>query len=379
MESGGQAGGRQMEIDALRGVALFGVAAVNLPHFLLPVPCLYGAYLWPQSASGRAGCFAAHLLLERKSLAIFAMLFGFGCGALAASPAGTARYWRRTAGLLCLGALHALVLSPIDILLTYGSAGVLLWFCRKLPARHLAAAGVIGVLALALWKAVRLAVCRDADLGWGFAAVDPIAPAFFPRIIGDYRSGALAVVFRRHLLDLRVYEIGGMAEFPATLGYGLLGMAIQRSGLTRSPAVRRPEVAARCLAVGLAGAFGGAWLGAHCDPFSDTPAAFLYQALSDSSAGLLAAGYALVVFVLADRHRGHWLAARLAATGRLSLTNYVVQSLVAAGLILLGAYGRFGFWPLFAIAALVYAAEVAWSAPLLRWTGRGVLERVVRS
>ncbi|CCK24546.1 putative secreted protein [Streptomyces davaonensis JCM 4913] len=71
----------------------------------------------------------------------------------------------------------------------------------------------------------------------------------------------------------------------------------------------------------------------------------------------------------------------LTATGRLSLTHYLTQSLVLCAVFTgvgLGWYDRVGAAEVVAGCAVLYAAQVALSAPLVQRCGRGPAEAVVR-
>src|SRR5215470_5522452 len=99
-------------IDALRGIALFGILVVNLAAF---------------HAGGSMGGGAADSvtnavilwLFTGKFVLIFSFLFGWGVHTQAAREAFRARYLRRLLGLLVIGVVHGAFLFHGDILATY--------------------------------------------------------------------------------------------------------------------------------------------------------------------------------------------------------------------------------------------------------------------
>lgn len=88
------------------------------------------------------------------------------------------------------------------------------------------------------------------------------------------------------------------------------------------------------------------------------------------TAPLLSAAYAAVLLLAVQARHGHRLTAVLAPTGRMALSNYLLQS-IACCLIFtgygLGLVGRLAPAAVLGVAAAVYAAQLATSA---WWLGR---------
>ena len=112
-------------MDALRGLALVGILAVNLEHFagVGMYSTLHGAP--PDYTLGRA---VLAFFFSGKFYTIFAILFGLGLALqyqrLGEGPAALARLRRRLGWLLGLGALHGVFLFEGDILGTYALVGL---------------------------------------------------------------------------------------------------------------------------------------------------------------------------------------------------------------------------------------------------------------
>ena len=108
---------RHVVLDALRGLALLGIALANFPEFAL----------WTflsadeQSAMPTAGVdrivrFLQYMLVDGKFYTIFSLLFGVGF-ALILSRHSVSLFVRRMAILIVIGACHLMFIWSGDILL----------------------------------------------------------------------------------------------------------------------------------------------------------------------------------------------------------------------------------------------------------------------
>ena len=120
-------------VDALRGFALLGVFLANVP---------YGDLEAIQTSFDPALNFLYHLLIDKKFITIFSMLFGFGFY-IQMSRAEEKKihfqsYFLKRMGLLFLiGAIHCFLLWNGDIIMSYAFGGVFLLLVRKLSNKSL--------------------------------------------------------------------------------------------------------------------------------------------------------------------------------------------------------------------------------------------------
>src|SRR3954447_24588523 len=116
-------------IDALRGLALLGVLAINL-HTEFRVS-LFEQFLAPPRASGLDGLAATFLsfAFEFKAISLFSILFGVGLAIqherLARSPRRLPLLFRRLLALLAFGLIHLFLIWNGDILTEYALAGLI--------------------------------------------------------------------------------------------------------------------------------------------------------------------------------------------------------------------------------------------------------------
>jgi uncharacterized protein len=324
---------RLVEVDVVRGVALFAVLLENMYGF--------GAdsIAW-NSATDRAAFTIMHVFVESKSWTLFSLLFGLGFAlqlerAQARGVPILPTYLRRLAVLFALGVAHALLFDG-DILMLYAELGLGLLVVRRLPARSLLllAVGLMLIFPLAHLASVperpagsnEIERVRDS-LEWAqrshVYAIGSLAQ------VAAYNSEAIPA---DPLEDVATPE-SGLAVFAMFL----IGFAVGRSG-SLSDIAGKAAALARVRAWGL-----GIGLGAmvvervlHAtagyDVFRAQRAGPGVQLAGDLlfAFGItaLALGYAAALILAAQTPRGKAVLAPLAVLGRLSLSVYLTQTLM---------------------------------------------------
>ncbi|PJZ48457.1 DUF418 domain-containing protein [Leptospira saintgironsiae] len=120
-------------IDFLRGFALLGILAVNLPYFSKPM-YLVASLGENSTLLDSIGSWIVAFFFESKFYVLFSFLFGYGFFIQLENNQeanSRSRYFRRIFGLGILGLLHGIFLFIGDILLSYAILGALLWFLRN--------------------------------------------------------------------------------------------------------------------------------------------------------------------------------------------------------------------------------------------------------
>jgi uncharacterized protein len=330
---GMQASNRIDMVDALRGYALLGLFMVHCVerfelYWLDPLPDPW--------FDGTMAVFAG------KAFAIFALLFGFSFATIMANERArsgdfTWRFAWRLLLLFAIGTLHALVYRG-DILQVLAAVGLIM-----IPFDRLRSDKVAIAMALLLFLQVPLlarAWAAGADAAWA------VAPArfFLDSGLVTQATGTLGEALASnagpgmvskwsfYLETGRVLEIAGLF---------LVGMVIQRRALFAEAAARRG------LWLGIAVASGLLWLlVSQVEPLILPPApeeggAPMQRQSIEWFTGqwraLSAMAFQVALFVLAWQTPFRRLLATLVPAGKMTLTLYVGQSLVAA--VLLYGYG----------------------------------------
>lgn len=346
--------------DVLRGLALLGILVVNVQDFA-------GFREWTQTGVDRAVQVITDIFFNGRSISLFAMLFGWGAAGLLARH-GPGLLTRRLLVLLGLGTLHGVLVWHGDIISNYALLALVLLVTSRLSTRALLGlAGVLGaywlgsgvLLALAYWNSPRLRTAGLPDLTPGMTYAEGVA--------------GRAATFLDDLIG------GSLYNGPWLIALFLLGAAAQRSGLLTRPQEHRPllrRLAIWGLTLGLPLGVLLAWLNTQT-----SLAAGLIAIPVRMGGGLASAlGYVGVLGLLAVRDRLGPLRA-FAASGRVALTNYIMQSLVMTTIFYPYAGDQFGHWG--AASAVLLALGVALAQlPISQWMlrtwGSGLLERLVR-
>ncbi len=359
---------RNIEVDTIRTFALIGICIVNIPFLGLTVA---QQLVPPTALADQAAVFAVEALFQGKFFLLFSFIFGWGMhvqdqAAARANVSFGRRYARRLAGLALLGALHAMLVFTGDILVLYAILGALIWLQRNKTPQALAvfaakmvplSAVAMGVIALALTSPIP--ITSGPGLGGSFAeafatriADWPTTFVFVALFNGPLALGAFAMGIAAAKVD---FFAPGNAQFarlsravPVLLGVGIplnLLYAAAMSGLL-------PSFTAIVQGLGM-------------------------MALS-LGAPMLAAVYLVGIIRFARRAipGPSWL-----ASGRNSLSGYVVQGVIAGAVFGgngLGLYGQLGQAKLLLLSLAIATGGMLLAFAWTRVFQRGPLEVALR-
>src|SRR5690625_1122465 len=345
------------DVDALRGFALFGIFVVNIAFMASAYP---GNLVDDRSFGSLvddAARFMVSALFSMKFYLLFAFLFGYSFTLQmdAARRAGRRflpRMLRRVLGLFVLGVFHFIVLSSGDVLTTYAVA------CLVLLAMYRVSMNAAVCIAAGLYVSV-VVILIDSEVLVDRAALLPSHEQALANARDETQAmlGTVGEVVGQHIdgLGLLLAQAVSM-QGPTALAMFLLGLVAGRRGLlTRldgtEPVLRRVQFVG--FPVGLAGGLIYA-LGGEIDPVA--------SAISVVTAPFLTAAYVGTALRVAHSRRWSVVSRALAPTGRLALTNYLLQSLV--GLVLFtgigfGLAGTVSPPALLVISAAVFASQIA--------------------
>ncbi len=382
------AGPRIELIDALRGMGLIGILQVNVQSFTWGAVDPLGYLADPPGRAESALYFLQAAFFQGKFYPIFAFLFGAGLSlqARGARPQrapgaqavpGTLR--RRLVFLLLLGIAHGLLLYSGDILSAYAVCGLL--FVALAPARLRALASLAGML----WVAAALSIFLPLLYAGLPGAGDPgqAIPEAASQAHRVYTEGGFVAQLKQRVDDELWQQLTSMpALMPQALALFALGSLAARLGWLRDPR-RHPLVWRRARNIGI-------WIGLPCSLAGaalalararDAPGdQGQWDAVLQGAGSLLAAAYVGAVATCSRSWCGD-LRRWMACAGRLSLSNYVGQSLAMGALLSgwgLGLGAGAGRGALAAAALAISAVQVVLSRWFLSKFDQGPLEALWR-
>lgn len=357
-------------LDILRGFALFGVFAVNIAGFAAPtwVP----GYI-PPSWTGidAAAAFFTETFLSLKFFTLFSFLFGAGFAVQMGRAEASGRdfmsfYPRRLFALFCFGLLHHVLAWEGDILKLYALMGFALLLFRKTGDR-----GILAAAVLAWFLGSAGYVFAEVFMNQG-QVID--FDTYLAANRAAYRDGGFIAACRFRLWDL-AHTSGELALSQGGIAFSmfLTGLYVGRKGfLARLD--RLPGLPRLVWLSGIAGlALTALYMALPRGLPSTIAAAFTNAALT--------AFYASAVLLAASAPSRARFLAPLAAGGRMALTNYVLQSVLASLAFFgygAGLYERLGPGAWLGFVIVTYAAQLAASGWWLSRFRFGPLEWVWR-
>ncbi len=393
-------------LDTTRGIAVLGILIMNIWSFAGP----QAFYDNPTIVADWGGAPLAtwsvmHTFFEGSQRALFSILFGAGMLLMVnrldekASGISSARvYYRRLVFLMLFGLFDLFILLwPADIVFIYALVGLVLYPLRRckpltLVVLALAVFAVQGSLRYADWQ---IAAGWQQEFGYelqGEVATDDEAKAerraSWEKLVNRHRPQLDSEEMQE---DIRVYSEGTLAEFIPkkliislillivvglksmildALGAMLIGMALLRSGILQMQSSTRTYVAmAICgyaVALPLALWETNAIIASAFDPVLREQVLIQY----DIRRMAMAIGHLGLIILFCRGFAGSWLAGKLAAVGRMALSNYLGQSVIG-GLIFytvgFGLYGQFTGYYLYIVVLGMWVVQIVFSN---WWLGR---------
>jgi uncharacterized protein len=318
-------------LDAIRGLAVLGILAVNAEAFGGPIEGLHDMEAWPFPHEGATALsyWIVDVFFREKCITLFSILFGvsvFLVGGERGDAVKSRLLRRRLAVLFGLAMLHGFGVWWGDILSLYAATGAIMFLCRSWRPRTLMMTGlaVFGAMTALLLPFGAVDAASEPDKSADVAAAIATATASW--------AGAYDVNVRSYVQMLGGYP---WALLP-TLSLMMIGLALFKSGFFAGRSTTR-----RCQAVLGAGA-----------------TALVVQAV-------LSWREVILLQPISGSDVASGVLAPVAAAGRMAFTNYLAQSLIMTTLFyggrfaLMGQVDRPALW---AIVIAVWAVQLAWSS-----------------
>lgn len=408
---------RIASLDILRGVALLGVLLLNILGFGM----VSAGYFHPLVGLGKnpelnyAIWGVMNLFFEGSMRGLFSLLFGAGIvlfatgfGTRAGKEKGAFLHYKRTFFLLLFGMFDSFVLLWTgDILILYAMAGALLYPLRNAKPKTLLILATTVLLCTSILFAVSgvlveegrdAAAMIDADPSAEHSLEDRELAALWTGSENQFTYNESAMekeldIRRGSYIDIADYSakkvIDSLLFFtPVFMLWDCVGMMLLGMGLYKMGVLSAQRSKKNYLQL----AIGGFTLGLAVNGFE------LFQAIESDFDAIVVSGYFQGTYQLGRVAMSMgWLGLimlfcqgevwprlknRLAAVGRMALSNYLLHSLIClvlftgAGFGLIGVFER---WELYVIVVLIWLVQLALSPWWLKRYSFGPAEWLWRS
>jgi len=392
---------RIVAIDVLRGVALLGILLMNISSYAMPNiayfnPTVYGGDdIWNRLVFG-----LSHIFADQKMMALFSMLFGASVmlvtGGMERRGESPLRfYYLRNFWLLIFGLIHSILIWDGDILVVYALCSFVLYWFRHMTPKWQMALGLLIFFIPSLfnvWINSALPNMQPVDIQYLEAYWQPADAAIADELAlfrGSYteqvayrlqdNSSAAPTTDGQDLLELSLL----VEFFCRAFGMMLAGMAFYTWGILT--AKRSNAFYENMALVGFGIGLPIALLSltqytAH--DWSASYSLFIGRIPNHIVTPFIASGYIALVMLWSRSDSFVGLRDRLAAVGRMAMTNYIGQSLMATFIFYglgLGLFGTVSRVQQLLIVLFIWSIQIAFSFWWLDRFQYGPLEWVWRS
>lgn len=372
-----ETGNRVRMIDTIRGFSLLGILISNMLIFQYGI---YGKDEMEHFDPSKLDVMTHKLLtvfVEGSFMPIFMFLFGYSLFKLRESLVqrglrpGPALV-RRFLLLMGFGLLHSVLLWEGDILLAYGVTGfvLLLFVNRKVKTLLIWGIALCSVMLL-------IGLLPDEQTTEGIARMSE----YVERSISVYGGGSHAEIMDFRLnedplgLPLGVILVSVVLTPLMLLPMFVFGIAAARNQRFHNP-LRERRANAR-----LAALFVPIGLGLKAVAVWQASTSWSY-ALIILGGLVLALGYIFTMAAgLGSVSKRNVVISAFEAIGRMSMTNYIMQTVICTTIFYgygLGWFGDIGVLNGLLLALAIYSTQAIVTSFMLRWFKNGPLERLLR-
>ncbi len=422
-------------VDVLRGVAIFGILLANMYYYAYPFYMRYAQYLeWiEEDPTGhlidRLAYNVSVTFFSDPLYTLFSLLFGFGMAMMMTrsddpSKEFASLFLRRMVALLLIGVGHVVLLWHGDILITYAINGTLLLLFRRRAQRTLLMWGCVLVVAGAcirlapevlLFAATRAHPPSATQPSPVRRTTKPVVPAtasapatssaptttsapttqpdlveafdtWLRTSVETYEQGSFPRTMRQRIVDYIIWTLLLLwHQYPTVLGMMVLGVYAHRQEIFRDPQRHLGllrGLALLGLVVGIGGCAWHVYARVSC-PLGPMKPVDLAGAVGFAVGGpFLCLGIASSFVLLLRAASWQRWSAPIAYVGRMSLSSYLLQSLICSLIFNgygLGYYATLGPAAGLVLAVAIYAAQVPMSVWWLRTFRFGPIEWLWRT
>ncbi|TVQ04327.1 MAG: DUF418 domain-containing protein [Balneolaceae bacterium] len=391
---------RIVDLDILRGIALFGILVVNLYIFSNPIAILVaGSEMWTEWYN-QTFLFFSRVFFEGKFITLFSFLFGLGfyifTERLKIKDLPIRRvFFRRMFLLFLIGIIHAMFFWAGDILAPYAISGIIIMLFLYRTDKTIKvwivvfAGGFLLFFTLLIFFIMWGMSMPDVAGGikQGFVEANEEFINMLARGYEVYLTGTFS-----EMMAYRGEEIGlawtGMfitpMGIPFIIAIFLFGFLIGRKGLLQNPTLLRSLFIPHRWKLLIAGIMFSV-IYATSYHYQDPVIFDLWMLIQMYSiiigAPLLMLGYSGFILKCLEENNATAFLHRFAPVGRMALTNYFLQTVICTTIFYGYGLGWIGhFEPIFILplALFIFLVQVFFSEWYLAKYKMGPLEKLWR-
>lgn len=370
---------RISSIDILRGFALLGIILVNVLGFNASFFSFGGFYSSLPDAFQQNFYTVYISLTADKFVFIFSFLFGYGIfmqyrkfSALNGNFNGF--FIRRMLILALFACAHILLLWAGDILMLYAIAGLIILALHKLPPALLGVLAVFFYFFIGLWLAIGVSIHLPD-------AMTSTCTECLEQAKITYSQGNYIECFFLRMQEYFAFRNNNMFYYlPKIIGVSLFGFICSRYNLHQNITENKVKWSSILIILGIIAVI------IYCNyekfvDFEKPYAMSLFMTGYELMNLFVASFYLLLILIVASFHGMAKLLKPMALMGKMSLTNYLMQSFFLGVIFYgwgVGLFGQTDVTAVVLIALAVFAVQLLLNVLWFRYFKQGPLEKIWR-
>ena len=353
------------QIDILRGFALFGVLLVNALGYnssFFDFGGFYSTFTDPLNSS-------VYSIITNygadKFIGLFSFLFGVSFSIMYLKNRNSEIqfsnfYLRRLLILMIFGIIHIVFFWAGDILFTYSLVGIILLLSRKLPSKLLFYTSVF----MYFFPIIYIALC----VSYPFLpdALSSTSNITMPEVKEIYSNGSYLEVLKLRWNEYFSFRYINLIYYvPKIFSLFLLGYLFYKHKFLEKINTSKTKyfiiaVILLFLGIGLntyTSDIANSIVNMDTNPYSTT----VYMMIFEITNVVLILSYSLVILILSKISGFNYILNPLKYIGRMSLTNYLLYSIIFTTIMYSYGFGKFGSfepWQLLIFSLLFFAIQI---------------------
>ncbi|MEG0385830.1 MAG: DUF418 domain-containing protein [Solibacillus sp.] len=360
-------------MDALRGFSLIGILIANMLHFQFGASTV--EIIESANVLDQVSYYLVKIIVEGSVYPIFGFVFGYVLLKMVESREALGlKYknivFRRAVGLSVLGVMHLMLLWQGDILFTYGSTLfiLLLFFLKRQVKTYFVWGAINAVIALVILISTNiLQLAKPLTAAQIMTYQNGTYGEILTQRLNEFMGvDSLATLFILPIILLVIGIFSSLAVSPFVL-FGM-GMAKKGAFSQLDNGVRTYKKVALLVPVGLL---------LKVAIIFDTPFSLFIYTVGQF---VLAIGYIALFAWLFTRYQTQ-MKKYFEPIGKLSLTNYLMQTIICTTIFYgygFGMFGKLGVFIGILLAIIIYVIQLKMSQLYLKRFSIGPVEMILR-